>query len=249
MALESADVIRLAHNSFAHPEPFEYEEVAAKEGDDVFHFISYLPFKGNVYELDGMQKGPVLIGPVEPGKDWLDVARDAIQKRMQEYTTSEIHFNLLAIVGDRKEILEYELHKDQVMKAHIGKILGYPADQPDPAPADLEKYKSDIESLPKDLKDLASLYGTLQARIHEHQLLLQYEEDKRKKWHAENQRRRHNYLPFVFEFLKLLAAKGKLPAMIEKAKEEEKKRKARKAEAKKQATAGPEGKSEEKKSA
>ncbi len=103
MALESADVIRVAHNSFAHPEPFEYEEVAATEKDDVFHFIGYLPFKGKVYELDGMQKGPILLGEVKPPQDWIEVAKAEIQKRMQEYATSEIHFNLLAIVGDRKE--------------------------------------------------------------------------------------------------------------------------------------------------
>ena len=110
MALESADVIRIAHNSFTHPEPFEYEEVAATEKDDVFHFVGYLPFKGKVYELDGMQKGPVLIGSVEEGKDWLQVAKTEIQKRMQEYTTSEIHFNLLAIAGDRKEAVNFH-HK------------------------------------------------------------------------------------------------------------------------------------------
>ena len=103
MALESADTIRVAHNSFSHQEPFEYEEVAATEKDDVFHFVSYLPFKGKVYELDGLQKGPVLIGPIEEGKDWILVAKNEIQKRMQEYTTNEIHFNLLAIIADRKE--------------------------------------------------------------------------------------------------------------------------------------------------
>ena len=103
MALEGADVIRVAHNSFSHPEPFEFEEVAATEKDDVFHFVSYVPFKGKVYELDGLQNGPVLIGEVGEGKDWILVAKNEIQKRMQEYTTSEIHFNLLAIIGDRKE--------------------------------------------------------------------------------------------------------------------------------------------------
>ncbi len=103
--MENADFIRVAHNSFARQEPFEYEEVEAKENDDVFHFVSYLPFKDKVYELDGLQQGPVLVGTIEAGKDWIAVAKAEIQKRMQDYAASEVHFNLLAIVSDRKEVV------------------------------------------------------------------------------------------------------------------------------------------------
>jgi ubiquitin carboxyl-terminal hydrolase L5 len=54
--LSNSDVIRTVHNSFAKPEPFIYskEKVNAKDSDDVFHFISYVPFKNKVYELDGL---------------------------------------------------------------------------------------------------------------------------------------------------------------------------------------------------
>eukprot|EP00826_Nyctotherus_ovalis_P036241 TRINITY_DN3199_c0_g7_i2.p1 TRINITY_DN3199_c0_g7~~TRINITY_DN3199_c0_g7_i2.p1 ORF type:complete len:242 (+),score=104.75 TRINITY_DN3199_c0_g7_i2:579-1304(+) len=236
MALESADTIRVAHNSFSHPEPFEYEEVAAKEGDDVFHFISYVPFQGAVYELDGMQKGPVLIGAIEKHQDWLLIARNEIQKRIDEYTSSEIHFNLLAIVGDREEVLGRAIEKDRVLKAEVGKRLGVGLGE-EVKEEELARYKGEVDTLPKDPAEMNSLLQTLEVKINENTQMLEYEKEKRKKWILENQRRRHNYLPFIFELLKLLAQKGKLPTMIDKATEEMKKRKAKKAEEKKAAEA------------
>lgn len=84
VCLGNLDVIRIAHNSFSRPEPFVFtQKKKAKEGDDVFHFISYIPFKGHVYELDGLQEGPIMLGSFKD--DWLLVAREAIMKRVSLY--------------------------------------------------------------------------------------------------------------------------------------------------------------------
>ena len=75
-----------------------------KEDDDVFHFVAYVPSGGKVYELDGLKAGPIDLGSFEDS--WLPVARSAIEARIQKYAASEIKFNLMAIVRDKRAALE-----------------------------------------------------------------------------------------------------------------------------------------------
>eukprot|EP00831_Metopus_contortus_P047865 TRINITY_DN3879_c0_g1_i1.p1 TRINITY_DN3879_c0_g1~~TRINITY_DN3879_c0_g1_i1.p1 ORF type:complete len:383 (-),score=94.13 TRINITY_DN3879_c0_g1_i1:37-1185(-) len=205
MALEGAEGIRQAHNSFTHPEPFEFEEVAATEKDDVFHFVAYVPFQGVVYELDGIQKGPIKIGEISESLDWISVAKTEIMKRMQTYQEEEIHFNLLAIVSDMKVSLNEDLQQAITLSSHIGQKLGLESDVPmGELPA----------ALPDSPEELKKLYDDTKNKIYNIQNQLLNEEEKQKKWEAENIRRRHNYLPFIFEVLKVLATKGRLPDLL-----------------------------------
>jgi len=96
-SLQNQDDIRLAHNSFARPEPISIEQSKDDdEEEDAFHFIAYVPYNGFLYEIDGLQKGPRLIGDCED-KNWIEIVRPAIQERMSQYQEKEIRFNLLAI--------------------------------------------------------------------------------------------------------------------------------------------------------
>ena len=106
----NSDKIRVAHNSFHRQDPFVMDEETKTAGkdDDVFHFISFVPHKGTLYELDGLQAGPISHG--ECSEDtWLALAREQIQQRIQNYAASEIRFNLLAIIGD--QITQFEKEK------------------------------------------------------------------------------------------------------------------------------------------
>jgi ubiquitin carboxyl-terminal hydrolase L5 len=43
LALSNSDEIRAVHNSFARQSVFEFDAKFAKEDDDVFHFVAYVP--------------------------------------------------------------------------------------------------------------------------------------------------------------------------------------------------------------
>ena len=126
-AIGSSDEIRTAHNSFGRAEdaflsdPNKPKRVAT-EDDDVFHFIAYVPHEedGCVYELDGLQSGPLCVGSYKKddgnettttAMDWISVARDAIQKRLSNYSPTEIKFNLMAMVQDKRTYLTERLNE------------------------------------------------------------------------------------------------------------------------------------------
>lgn len=96
-------MIREAHNSFARPEVFvSDEEKYSKKGgklEEAYHFISYVPYNGHVYELDGLKAGPVLLGAIPDSlgdEAWLTVARPAIESRIGRYSANETHFALMS---------------------------------------------------------------------------------------------------------------------------------------------------------
>jgi ubiquitin carboxyl-terminal hydrolase L5 len=74
-----------------------------------YHFIAYLPYKGRVWELDGLKHGPLECAEFEDqGSNWVDAVRPALSGKMAAYSAAgDIRFNLLALVKDN-----YQLRSD-----------------------------------------------------------------------------------------------------------------------------------------
>lgn len=87
---------------------------------DSFHFVSYVPINGRLYELDGLKRFPVDHGPIDPNEDWTEMFRRVIQSRLTQEGSSgsssgepsispDIRYNLMAVVPDKRITLSNKL--------------------------------------------------------------------------------------------------------------------------------------------
>ncbi|VDM97195.1 unnamed protein product [Thelazia callipaeda] len=165
LCLGNSDPIRKVHNSFARQHLFELD-IKGPEKEDNYHFVAYLPIDDHIYELDGLRDAPLDLGVIKEGQDW--------------YSAGEIHFNLMAVISERKAKFQRQL-------------------------TELIESAMDTDSKSEQISHL--------------QALIAAEEEKEKGFKAENIRRRHNYIPFIVELLKILAKEGKLVPLIKEAQE------------------------------
>lgn len=123
--------IREVHNSFARSDPFSIDSAGSSEKEDAYHFISYLPAYGQLYELDGLQSVPRQHGAVAEGPkgtEWVTRAREVIQERIASYPPGALHFSLLAVTKDplpglKRELEDTKAKGDEMAAAGVvGKI-------------------------------------------------------------------------------------------------------------------------------
>ncbi|GJP30714.1 hypothetical protein CLOM_g4899 [Closterium sp. NIES-68] len=259
LAINNSEAIRAAHNSFSRPEAIVAAEEAraAEKDDDVYHFISYVPINGVLYELDGLKPGPIRLGEIPdsggasgggPGGEagtegktdvkveggvgggggggkegsgkeeddmaWLRMVQPVIQQRIEKYAESEIRFNLMAVVRNRKEALEERLGE---LRERKGAVVG-----------EMERrgggggeggMEVDGGDGGKDMRALEAELADIEMQMAHVQDSIAGEEEKYRRWRTENIRRKHNYIPFLFNFLKILAEKKQLRPLIERARQ------------------------------
>lgn len=192
--LQNSESIRDAHNSFHRPEPISFEQIKDDtEESEAFHFISYVPQNGFLYEIDGLQKGPRLLD-VCSDDDWFGKARSAIQERMAKYK-GELRFTLLGILKNVQKRCNEEITM-------------------------LEARKNGQNCNDETINQIP--LNNIDQRINYLKETIDLEKTKFKRWKDENIRRRHNYFPFIFNLLQVLAEKNVLSEYSETAFEKKK---------------------------
>lgn len=224
LAIGESEDIRKLHNSFAKPEPLVYEGTRKAEKDDeIYHFVAYMYQKGSLYELDGLKEGPILLADNISQDTWIPCFIEKLQKRIQEFSAKEIRFNLMAITKSElsvvgQKVKECEIRMCQALKR--GVELGIGETVRALLDFDVNQYKVDTTGEFNELtKD--DLEGRVNGLIFERVDLLNKLKEleiQKKEGKKENERRRHNYIPLIFNLFKLASEKGQLKQLYDDAK-------------------------------
>lgn len=91
---------------------------------ETFHFVSYVPINGRLYELDGLKPFPIDHGTLDDKEDWTEQFRRVITERLGIATGGEpyhdIRFNLMAVVADKRVSL---IRRVKLLKTNRNIIL------------------------------------------------------------------------------------------------------------------------------
>jgi len=119
-AIANMPELARVHNSFARPDnskPVPEKQTGlssvTRMESESFHFVSYVPIRGRLFELDGLKPHPIDHGPWERGEAWTEKFRRVITDRLGMATGGEpyhdIRFNLMAVVPDKRQLMEHKL--------------------------------------------------------------------------------------------------------------------------------------------
>jgi len=121
-AIGNTPELAFAHNSHAMPQARRRLERSAGASTsrigipssrvtcEAFHFVSFVPINGHLFELDGLKPFPMDHGTWEANEDWTDKFRRVITNRIDiSNGEQDIRFNLMAVVPDRRISISHKL--------------------------------------------------------------------------------------------------------------------------------------------
>lgn len=79
---------------------------------EAFHFVSFVPINGRLFELDGLKPFPIDHGPWNEHGDWTEKFRSVMSERLGISAGEQCHdirFNLMAVVPDRRLAITHKL--------------------------------------------------------------------------------------------------------------------------------------------
>lgn len=130
-AIGNTPELACAHNSHAMPQARRRLERNAGSGvstgrftGEAFHFVSFVPINGHLFELDGLKPYPMDHGGWDINEDWTDKFRRVMAERLG-ITTGEqdIRFNLMAVVPDRRIAITHKLKMLRTNQAIVSGTL------------------------------------------------------------------------------------------------------------------------------
>lgn len=174
--LGQSDTIRQVHNSFARPSAFEFQDRLAREEDDVYHFSAFIFKNGAIYELDGLQPGPIRLSPAT-ADDFRQQLVDGVQAKIQQVAAVDtagqgqgISFALMAVTEDRVQALEEQIALLMSQEQPVGELQAQLADLQEQRAAGKQEnirrrhnYIPAIIALLKALQEKGKLKGIMEA--------------------------------------------------------------------------------------
>lgn len=129
LAIGNTPELACAHNSHAMPQAkrrLDKSNVVStgRFTGEAFHFVSFVPINGRLYELDGLKPFPMDHGEWGDNEDWTDKFRCIMAERLG-ITTGEqdIRFNLMSVVADRRIAISHKLKMLRTNKAIVTETL------------------------------------------------------------------------------------------------------------------------------
>jgi ubiquitin carboxyl-terminal hydrolase L5 len=238
LALSNSEPVRRAHNSFQHQSSFEIVKDDNDKSGDAFHFIGYVNVGNKVYELDGLQKGPILIGDAPASGAWYETALSEIKRRIETYTAKvtssggaqdELRFNLMAVTASKLQEAENKIELKRYLRQRVNISLVSQGEDvlledevdDDEAPAEIPTFE-DLSI--REVPDLKKMVEGCTAEINELNSVVEAQKAVRAQWAKENARRRFDLVPLALCAMRHLARKKELLAAFEKGKAEHLKR-------------------------
>mmetsp|Transcript_44242 Transcript_44242/g.76753 ORF Transcript_44242/g.76753 Transcript_44242/m.76753 type:complete len:380 (+) Transcript_44242:88-1227(+) len=233
LALSNSDHIRTAHNDFRRRSSFEIYNDKEKDNKkrDAFHFVGYICHERKIFELDGCQQGPILIGELPTESPWLPIALEEIKRRVASYTEAaqegsggpELRFNLLAIVPNKLRVAEKAIERARLLRQRATiSLISQGEDLELLDEIDDDDAADDVPSFDelsgKEVPALREIVAKCTSDISEESKVVEEEKRLRSKWAKENALRKHDMVPVALCALRHLARKRQLLDAFEKGK-------------------------------
>ncbi|ETB57816.1 hypothetical protein YYC_04627 [Plasmodium yoelii 17X] len=237
LTLSNCNFLRNIHNSFKTPVYIENDDLYhnKKKESNSFHFVSYIEFEKNVYLLDGLQEGPILITDKnddekkEIENNWINIARNHIKKDINIMSNSEDdtenRFNILAIIKDKECIINEYINIHRIFKQRISvKLisLGENIEFDDEINEDDYYFSNKIPSIDQLTSNIEKLHNILKKSSNEINFLenlLTKEIELKASWDKERTFKFYNFYPFIISSIDLMAKHKILKPSYEKEKQ------------------------------